>query len=396
MTMAVRTGRVVAVVAGAVALLLLANCAVIGVAMIGSDGNALAAVQAYLDGRTRQVAPPRPTMAVPPQRPIMAMPPQRVLPDELSYCALPEAMPTPRQEFVCVLLDGLVHCIAGNGQGGQATAVHEVYDLAAARWSTAAPLPDIADAPAGAVLEGKIYVLGGNDRRQQYSRAAWCYDPRTDSWTRLPDLPEPLCSSAAAGCRGEVYAFGGQHPRSARQNEYYVYTPARKAWRTVPLPAGVHTRAQADVLTDGDSVYWIGGIDNVRGGVTDAVDILDAATGQWQKGVPLPEGRLASAAALLGNFGTDTEIVIVGGWCAQRNSRNFPAAATIVGTPQAGWREVAPLPDERFRAGAVVDVDDNMMLVFGGLDLNSQPCFDNAVVSWREYRAPAGQSVNSR
>lgn len=72
-------------------------------------------------------------------------------------------MPSRRGGLASAVLDGKIHTVGGETRSS-VFANHEVYDPAADRWITAAPLPTARHGLGAAALNGKIYVIGGGPR----------------------------------------------------------------------------------------------------------------------------------------------------------------------------------------------------------------------------------------
>lgn len=102
-------------------------------------------------------------------------------------------------------------------------------------------------------------------------------------------------------------------------------------------------------------MYLIGGND---GKVTKEVDILEVATGQWTKGVPMLHRRDELAACV----GPDQRIYAVGGYGGGDNSCLDTAERFDLNTNT--WERIAPLREGR-RALAVVALPDGVYAVGG-------------------------------
>ena len=97
-------------------------------------------------------------------------------------------MGEPRQEVAVAELDGLIYVVGGFLGDGSTSPAAEVYDVAADRWRSIAPLPAAVHHAGAAAIEGRVYVLGGFDDRGAVD-AVWAYDPAADAWQRRAPMP---------------------------------------------------------------------------------------------------------------------------------------------------------------------------------------------------------------
>jgi hypothetical protein len=72
-------------------------------------------------------------------------------------------MPSRRGGLGSAVLDGTIHALGGESNTG-VFADHAVYDPAADRWTSAAPLPTARHGLAMATVNGKLYAIGGGPR----------------------------------------------------------------------------------------------------------------------------------------------------------------------------------------------------------------------------------------
>jgi len=107
-------------------------------------------------------------------------------------------------------VDGKIHAIGGRFKSAlERTGLHEVYDPAADKWFSAAPLPTPRSGLASAFYRGMILVLGGElppDRTFPENEA---YDPKTDRWTTLAPMPHGRHGFGGASIGDDAYFVGG-------------------------------------------------------------------------------------------------------------------------------------------------------------------------------------------
>jgi N-acetylneuraminic acid mutarotase len=117
-----------------------------------------------------------------------------------------------------------IFVIAGVSNGTRvATARH--YNAKTNVWSTLAPMPSTAEAPAAAYYDGKVYATQGD-----MGPGFYIYDIATNAWTTGPSIPGRTNTyGAAAGAQnGRVYIVGGG--TAGPSTTVNVYTIATNSW----------------------------------------------------------------------------------------------------------------------------------------------------------------------
>lgn len=150
--------------------------------------------------------------------------------------------------------------------------LHQVFDPAKGKWTSAAPLPGPARDHAGiAVLGGKIHVFGGRiaDVSDNLVRHD-VYDPATDTWSAAAPLPVPRSAGAFTVLDGRILYAGGEcRPGGAPGtpnafDDATAYDPATDRWEALPpLPGARHAFGAATV---GHTAYFAGGAQLCGGG----------------------------------------------------------------------------------------------------------------------------------
>jgi len=148
-----------------------------------------------------------------------------------AWVALADA-PRARDHFHAVVLDGKIYAAGGRRSGDQGQALEvtipemDIYDLAAAKWSTAkAPLPTQRAGVSVLALGGRVVVMGGESGRQVAAHAeVEAYDPKTGTWTTLPPLPVGRHGMQAVmvGDRVHVVAGSGNRGGGPELNDHWV------------------------------------------------------------------------------------------------------------------------------------------------------------------------------
>ncbi|MBI3804116.1 MAG: galactose oxidase [Nitrospirae bacterium] len=172
-------------------------------------------------------------------------------------------MPTARGALGVGVWQGRVYAIGGLGatEPGRLlenTGANEVYDPAADRWETKAPLPNPRDHLAVAVLEGAVHAIGGRFNSDYATNVALhhIYDPAVDRWRQAAPLPRRRSGIAAAVVNGKIYVFGGESPQGTFSDND-VYNPTADRWQGAPpMPTARHGLGAAAVA---DRIYVIAG-----------------------------------------------------------------------------------------------------------------------------------------
>ncbi len=146
--------------------------------------------------------------------------------------ALPDA-PRPRDHFHAVVLDGKIYAAGGRRSSADqkqplqlTIAEMDIYDIAAARWTTAkAPIPTQRAGVSVVTLGKRIVVMGGESGAQVPAHAeVEAYDPATDTWSKLPPLPVGRHGMQAVlvGDRLHVLAGSGNRGGGPELNDHWV------------------------------------------------------------------------------------------------------------------------------------------------------------------------------
>lgn len=198
--------------------------------------------------------------------------------DGEAWAAAP-AMPRPQCEAVALTLGERIHVVSGRSprdaeardwNGQLDVDLHQVFDVRAGRWTTAAPCPQARDSAAGGVIDGKLYLAAGRVVRENSGRLDR-YDPQADRWETLAPMPRGAGGVAAGVAGGKLYVFGGEilvQPTGVIAN-CWSYDPARDAWNAEPdMPTPRH--GLAGVGLEG-RIYAVAGGERASGGKTSAV-----------------------------------------------------------------------------------------------------------------------------
>ena len=163
------------------------------------------------------------------------------------------------------VIGGLIYVAGGTG-GTMVGNELEVYDPAANRWTTLAPMSCARNHTAGGTIGGKLYVAGGRPGSQDCLEV---YDPATDAWTRKAAMPTGRSGAAGAVVGDCLYVFGGEGNASDPNGIFHqveAYDPASDSWRQLPPMQTARHGIYAAVL--GNAIYLPGGATHEGIGVT--------------------------------------------------------------------------------------------------------------------------------
>lgn len=283
-----------------------------------------------------------------------------------------------RQEIYPAVLDGRI--IVAGGVLSQApgfTDHVEAYDPEAGRWTTLAPLPQARHHIALAEAGGKIYGIGGFSGAIPDWRAhatVFVYDARARRWSDGPPLPQPRAEGVVATVEGKIYFIGGRVPASpdaahisahADTARGEVLDPASGRWERIPDAPTARNSAAAAVV-DG-RIYVVGGrqmreqADGRQRPVNLAtLEVYDPAARRWETKAPMPQAQGGLAAAAI-----DGKLVAFGGEQFVPSAKVF-AEAWVYDPKADRWSALPPMPTPRHGHGAAV-VGKRIHVMGGGV-----------------------------
>ena len=175
-----------------------------------------------------------------------------------------------------------------------------LYDVAADRWTEAAPMPRPRTQHSAVTLaDGRVLGAGGVDTDGRAPSTTFVYDPAADVWSDGPPMVQARVQHVAVRLAGGDVLFAGGDGAGSGTSERYVHT-AGQFVRSGTLVAP-RIGAQAAALPDGRVV--------VSGGLTPRIqtfkplrsaEIWDPVSEEWSD---LPDGPTPRALAALVNVG---------------------------------------------------------------------------------------------
>ena len=310
-------------------------------------------------------------------------------------------MPTERVagHTATLLANGKLLVAGGVKSAGAGTAAADLFDPAAATWTSVAPMNVIRSSHTATLLaDGRVLVAGGSTVSSAAATgyvnntSAEIYDPVANMWTAAP--PMNVARSHHTATRlpdGKVLVVGGENVLYLVEPSAEVYDPVANTWTATRLaPISPRSQHTATLLPSG-LVLIAGGFDIVNGLLTPLATaelydpVLHTTTSTDSHGVAtttITGGLDFTAAAPMAftHYGqsatrlADGRVVIAGGNTTQTELYD-PAAAT--------WTTQGTTAATHTAHGAVL-LPDGRLLVVGGTQF-AQPAaelFDPATGLW--------------
>jgi N-acetylneuraminic acid mutarotase len=268
-------------------------------------------------------------------------------------------LPYDRAEIAVAAVDGKIYVISGQSHGVDANRFTQEYDPATGSWRDRALMPAVASHAGAVALNGKIYVVGGflaNVHVGAVDRV-FEYDPATDTWKALAPLPAPRGAAGVVALNGRIHAIGGRDPQLRTVSTHEVYDAAANRWTTaasLPIP-----RDHLGIATIGGKIHVFGGRLGPTTERSGRHDVYDPASDTWTTAAPLLTPRSAGVS-----FAQGGRLIFAGGECKD------PATSTTFNEAEAydpgtnRWTALPPLPEGR-HAGAAVVVGDQAYIIGG-------------------------------
>lgn len=226
------------------------------------------------------------------------------------------------------------------------------------QWRDAQPLPE-ARTEVSVTSDGDfVYLLGGmaagrGEERASAPTAVFRYDPAADRWSELQPLSEGVHHAGLAYMDGQLFLIGGYSGASGEPlAEVRILDLASAEWRRgVPMPSA--RGALAVAVLDG-RIHAVGGRDGSKS--VSAHEIYDPASDQWTEAAAIASPRNHHAAAVLNG-----RLFVFGG----RDEETAEMTATEVYNAETDrWDSAPPMPTGR--SGIAAAAIEGKAIVFGG------------------------------
>ena len=205
-------------------------------------------------------------------------------------------------------------------------------------WEMCAELPFATAAGQSLVVGDKVYFGGGvtNDDNKRY--LVYCYSPTQDQWMTLPPLPVKWFGLGQLN--GKLTAVGGAKKDGRKRND--VYTLDSQKWKCTMAPMSI-ARTFPAVTDLNNKALVVAGGNMDRGGSTDAVEVYQLETTQWQLATSLPIACCSLSLATLGD-----RLYALGGYDqpSKLNQVLFTSVSNILqeDPKTATWTALQPSP----------------------------------------------------
>lgn len=132
-----------------------------------------------------------------------------------------------------------------------------IFDPFKKQWSRLANMRTPRADFACTVICGLVYVAGGCNSCDTGLSAAEVYDPITDRWEDLPPMPLPLFECFSVSHGGQFHVVG-KKGFNVESDTYIIYDPVGKKWRTVDDELVLFSKlSRFTVTTMNDRIYAI-------------------------------------------------------------------------------------------------------------------------------------------
>jgi N-acetylneuraminic acid mutarotase len=222
-------------------------------------------------------------------------------------------------------------------------------------WTTAPSIPERIQEHHGVLYRGRIYIAGGIDSTGRTTPVVYRFDPRTERWTKLADLPEPRHHMPLVVLNDTLYGIGGfDDLRFTPKATVWIYREDKNAWESrasLAVPRG----ASAAGVVDGKIVV-VGGYGTQRA-LLDTTLAYDPRRDSWSNRAPMPTKRDHLEAQVVNGM-----LYAIGGRpISPANNYNTVEAYDLAADK---WTMKAPMPSRR--GGLASAVLDGKIHTFGG------------------------------
>ena len=281
--------------------------------------------------------------------------------EQSAIWAVKGTMPYLRSETTAVQVDDKIYVLTGHIPGTQATMFAQEYDPATQEWRDLPFLPYPASHAGAAAVDGKIYHVGGfvaNVHVGAHDRV-YEFDTATESWRQVASLSAPRGSQGVVALDGKIHAIGGRDPDLDGVDTHEIYDPATDSW-TLAAPLPVARDHLGIAVFDGEIHVFGGRVGDTSANVA-RHDVYDPATDSWSEAGSLNVPRSAGVA-----FVMDGKIFYAGGECKTPDAeiRQTFDEVEIYDPASDAWTELPLMPEGRH--ATAVAVIDGEALIFGG------------------------------
>lgn len=251
-------------------------------------------------------------------------------------------------------------------------------NTAAATWRTTSNTGPTLSSIAAAQLDDAIYVAGGFNAGFFSVNELWRYQPASNSWTQMRDMPDVRDLAAMAAFDGKLYVFGGFITNlfdGAPTDTTWQYDPETNDWTVLtPMPFG---RAAGGAAVIGDAIYVAGGTSQT------SVSRYSPAEDSWEV-ISVSDDFERNSCAVVAFQG---ELWIMGGGGRELGGQPINGTVSIF-DPITGTARPGPLMNTRRSSFAAATVGGRVV-VSGGQTflppsiLGSAEAYDRETGAWQ-------------
>ena len=244
-------------------------------------------------------------------------------------------------------------------------------------WVKSRPMPVTVAKAAVASFGSDLYVIGGQ-QDGEISNNVLLYDTVELVWENKAEKPTAVTEATASELGGIIFVLGGRTADLTPTNIVEVYSPTNDAWGTAAsLPESI-TGGLA--LTDGSSIYFIGGTHN--GNVLDTMYAYDPGSDSWRPLTNMNHPRTAASGGVIGNY-----IYVVGGYDGQSELN----ICEVYDIANDSWDDCSPMLTARGGAGTAVIIN-KLYTIGGGMDsandITFSEVYDPTTDEWSLINTP--------
>jgi hypothetical protein len=278
--------------------------------------------------------------------------------------------PSPREDHTWTLADhGRTAFLFGGRDGATVHGDLWAFDLTTDAWTqieaVGGPAPRFGHEAVW--VDGLGLVVFAGQAGATFFDDLWVFDPAATTWTALPaagDVPVPRYGSCMAlGPDGRLWISHGFTSDGTRFADTKAWDPATGAWTDetpdgeLPVSRCLHGCWWTD---DGQLVLF--------GGQTTGVTALDDRWMLSDAGWARVDATQPAARNLYARARVDGATLVLGGQALDQSFLSDGWWLLDVGGPAVPLEAVGTVPPGRAGAEAIVDLDSDRLLLFGGRD----------------------------